>query len=174
VTHAQWPTASELDGANSRAAPRIPQAIKSLLNKVYPPNLPTPAVANDPPPAPPDVSELDVDSIERSEAVDYSPETDTYRASFDGNTESVSMAVVATVAVVTQTGPTELPTLNDVIDPEALDNLVERRDRSASASDVHVSFEYAGCTLTVHSYGIIAVRPPAVEQSGDERGAGSE
>ncbi|WP_232700320.1 HalOD1 output domain-containing protein [Halobacterium wangiae] len=112
------------------------------------------------------MSELDVDSIDRSEAVDYSPETDTYRTSFDGSTESVSMAVVSTVAVVTETGPTSLPTLNDVLDPEALDSLVERRDRDSAAKDFRLSFEYADCTVTVHSYGIIAVRPPAVDATG--------
>ena len=127
---------------------------------------------NDPPPAPPEVSELDVGSIDRSEAVDYSPETDTYRASFGGSTESVSMAVVSTVAVVTETEPTAMPTLNAAIDPEALDRMVQRRNRASTANDFHVSFEYAGCTVTVHSYGIIAVRPPAVDAPGDEQRGG--
>ena len=114
---------------------------------------------SDPPPAPPDVSALDVASVERGEAFDYSTDTNTYRASFDSDTASVSMAVVSTVAVVTETELMALPPLNAAVNPDALETLVERRDRDPSRDDVRIAFVYAGCTVTVHSYGIIAVRP---------------
>lgn len=114
---------------------------------------------SDPPPTPPDVSELDVASIDRGEAFDYSADTNTYRASFDSDATSVSMAVVSTVAVVTETEPTALPPLNATVNPDALETLVERRDRDPSRNDVRIAFVYAGCTVTVHSYGIIAVQP---------------
>lgn len=119
---------------------------------------------SDPPPAPPDVSELDVASIDRGEVFDYSDDTNTYRTSFDSDTASASMAVVSTVAVVTETELMALPSLNSAVNPDALETLVERRDRDPSRSDVRVGFVYAGCTVTVHSYGIIAVRPTEPEE----------
>ena len=98
-------------------------------------------------------------SIERDEAFDYSADTNTYRASFDSDTVSASMAVVSTVAVITETDLMALPSLNSAVNPDALETLVERRGRDPSRNDVRIAFVYAGCTVTVHSYGIIAVRP---------------
>jgi len=121
-------------------------------------------VESDPPPAPPDVSELNVASIDPGEAFDYSDDTNTYRASFDSDTTALSMAIVSTVAAVTETEPTALPPLNAAVNPDALETLVERRDRDPSRNDIQVAFEYADCTVTVHSYGIIAVRPPGQDE----------
>lgn len=70
---------------------------------------------------------------------------------------SPSVAIVETLSDVTGRDPTELPTLNDTIDADALDMLCasERRDTEA----VTVSFVYADYEVTVLGDGTIIVEP---------------
>lgn len=117
-------------------------------------------------PPSPDVTEIEWDSVEKNEEVEYCPETDTYRASFDSDSKSVCEAVVSTVAVISETRPTELPPLYSVIDPDALETVVESTGPGPSSSDTHVSFTFDGYTVTVHSYGIVAVRPAGANEKG--------
>jgi hypothetical protein len=98
-------------------------------------------------------------TIEKREALEYSAETDTYRASFDSSSESVCTAVISTVAAVSETKPMELPPLYSVCDPDALAALVTPTVIGPPNGDVHVSFTFAGYTVTVHDYGVIAVQP---------------
>ena len=62
-------------------------------------------------------------------------------AATDGET---SRAVVAAVAEAAGTAPTALPSLTDVVDPDALDALF-----SGDRTDGEVSFRYAGYRVTV-------------------------
>ena len=117
------------------------------------------------PPSTPDATESQWHSIEKREVLEYISETDTYRASFDSATESVQTAVVLTVAAVSQTRPMELPPLFSVIDPDAVEALVESAVADPSNVDIHVSFVFNDCNVTVHSYGIIAVQPPRQDQN---------
>lgn len=110
-------------------------------------------------PTAPDLTETDLEAVERDDAVEYSPETDTYRASFGVDTDPLWTAVVSTIAVVSETDPTDLPPLYSVIDPATLEDLIEQSGPGPPSSDVSVSFTYGGYAVTVHSYGIIAVRP---------------
>ena len=112
------------------------------------------------PPATPDVTESQWNSIEKREVLEYSAETDTYRASFDSSSESVCMAVISTVGVVSETKPMELPPLYSVCDPDALAALATPTVVGPSNGDIHVSFTFAGHEVTIHDYGIIAVQPP--------------
>lgn len=110
-------------------------------------------------PSAPDLTETDLEAVERSDAVQYSSDTDTYRASFGDDTESVWTAVVSTVAVVAETEPTDLPPLYSVIDPSTLEDLIEPSGPGPPRSDISVSFTYDEYTVTVHNCGIIAVEP---------------
>lgn len=116
-------------------------------------------VENEPPPSP-DTTDAHQDPTELGEAVEYSADTDTYRASFDSDTESVCRVVISTVAVVSETEPTELPPLYSVVNPDALEKLVDSTDGESSSSDFRVSFGFDGHTVTVHSHGVVAVQPP--------------
>ena len=109
-------------------------------------------------PSAPDLTETDPEAVERSDAVQYSSDTDTYRASFD-DTGSVWTAVVSTVAVVAEAKPTDLPPLYSVIDPATLEDLIEPSGPGPPTNDVSVSFTYDEYAVTVHDYGIIAVEP---------------
>lgn len=63
-------------------------------------------------------------------------------------------AVVKAVAAATGRQPTDLPTLYDRLDTDALDDLLDRGDGGA----VEVAFEYAGVDVRVGSDGTVAVR----------------
>lgn len=67
----------------------------------------------------------------------------------------LSDGVVLAVAEAAGVGPTELRTLNGVVDPDALDSLF-RGDAGGT-----VSFEYEGYVVTVRATGEIVVREPA-------------
>lgn len=84
------------------------------------------------------------DSVETSDAVEYDSETDTYRASYD-STESADMAVVSTLAAISETDPRESVPLYSTVDPDALDNLVS----TANGDDLRIAFEHAGYHVVV-------------------------
>ncbi|MDG5821209.1 HalOD1 output domain-containing protein [Natronococcus sp. A-GB7] len=95
---------------------------------------------------------------------DRSPSTTTHEYQLAPG-ESPSRGVWTVVAVLEDCPPPELPSLAETIDPEALDAAFTDR----AATD-HVSFEYAGYTITVTSD---AVRIRALEcDGGDECDAG--
>lgn len=64
---------------------------------------------------------------------------------------TISERVVQQVAATTGRDPLELPVLHDVLDPDALDTLVE------GMSDGRVSFTYAGQEVTIASDGEITL-----------------
>jgi hypothetical protein len=70
------------------------------------------------------------------------------------------VAVVEAVAAATDRDPLELPPLSEVIDPDALEGLL---DPDAGVDDaksnlVQVSFEYAGVVVLIDSTGLIELR----------------
>lgn len=65
--------------------------------------------------------------------------------------------VITTVAEVTDSDPTELPPLNDSIDPEALNTLFTSQP---SASRVEVSFRYAKYRIIIQENGEVSVQSP--------------
>lgn len=109
------------------------------------------------------MTDTEWNSIEGRDVLEYSSETETYRATFDSTIESVHTAIVSTVAAVLETHPLELPPLYSVVDPTGLETLVEPTVASSSGGDIHISFTLNGCNVTVHSYGIIAVQPSQEE-----------
>ena len=111
------------------------------------------------PPAP-DVTGRRWDSVDKQEILEYDAESETYRASFDSSTGSVSTAVISTVAAVAETNPQELPPLYSFVDPDALDAVVESTVTRPSKGDVYVSFNFDGYPVTVHNAGIITVDQP--------------
>lgn len=67
----------------------------------------------------------------------------------------ISERVVERVAARTGRDPLDLPVLHDILDPDALDTLVE------GMVDGQVSFTYAGHEVTVTSDGEIALEEPS-------------
>ncbi|MEF8779219.1 MAG: HalOD1 output domain-containing protein [Haloferacaceae archaeon] len=105
------------------------------------------------------------------EAVECFPESGTVRTQFDREKTPASTAVVATLADVLDTDPVDLAPLRSTVDPDALDALV--RVHSGTNGDIHVAFTHQGHTITVYSYGVVAVTPERERTAEkDERGEG--
>ena len=73
---------------------------------------------------------------------------------FDWSQTSPSSAVVETVAVATDTDPTELAAIQHTIDADALDTLLED---ATNPRKFFISFEYAGTAVTVTGTGSVRV-----------------
>lgn len=97
-----------------------------------------------------------------------------YRTVYDSSVNSVSRAVVEAVSRATGTDPVDMDPLGRAVDPDALDALFVPTVSGPPQGDASLTFGYASCEVTVHSYGVITVRPDA--GSGSGRGAvdGSE
>lgn len=91
------------------------------------------------------------------DSVQYHPNSETYRFEYDQNTTPPGMAVVAALSEVTDTDPTALEPIHASVDTDALHTLVE--DRDGANGDVQVTWTHEEYTVTVHSYGVVAVAP---------------
>lgn len=78
---------------------------------------------------------------------------------YDWSTISPSTAVVEAVARAVDRDSTDLDSLYDTIDPDALDTLVQQVDSRRPLSDITVSFTFADRPVTVHSDGDVVVEP---------------
>lgn len=96
------------------------------------------------------------------ETVTFNSETNTYRIRHDWQEdEPVSTALVMGVAAVTNTPPTEIEPLYDIVDPDALDRLFEPvADSSPRRGDGRVTFPMNGCLVTVYGNGEVEISPP--------------
>lgn len=74
------------------------------------------------------------------------------------SSESVrpSVAVVNRVAAIEGIEPTDLPTLYEAVDPDALDALVESTSK-ADSCDFQIEFPYHGYEVTVTTNGVIHI-----------------
>ena len=90
-------------------------------------------------------------------AVEHAQGSRTVRTQFDQEKTPASMAVVATLAEVMDTDPVELDPLHSTVDADELDALV--RVRNGTNGDTHAAFTHEGHAITVHSYGVITIRP---------------
>lgn len=99
------------------------------------------------------------------ETVEYHQESETYRARYDRDAISASMAVVASLSDVMDTDPAELEPLNRSVDTGALDELVRARD--TTNGDISVTFRVEEHAITVYSYGVVAIHPPGGDRTDD-------
>lgn len=84
-----------------------------------------------------------------------------------------SHEVITQVASSEGVSPTDLePPLHDVVDPEALDRLVESSGRDSSDDVLTVEFTYRGHTVQVDSTGAVDVT--SVDQLTDSTGDSTE
>lgn len=86
----------------------------------------------------------------------YCEESGTYRAEYDRNATTASMAVVTTVSQALGAAPTDMAPLQHSVDTEALDSLTRTRPDSGS---VVTTFAYEGCEVTVSTDGAVVVAP---------------
>lgn len=77
---------------------------------------------------------------------------DVFHVPFDPTSDDVVEVVVRAVAVIQNVEPTELPPLENAVDPDAL-SAIFGSDSEASTTDVQVTFVYEGLEITVNSDG---------------------
>ena len=96
---------------------------------------------------------------------EYHRESETYRAQYDQETTSASMAVVASLSDVMNVDPFELDPLAASVDTDALDELL--RVRGTTNGTVHISFAFEGYAITVSSDGVVEIVPPGHDRTAD-------
>lgn len=89
------------------------------------------------------------------QSFEYDSTLETYWSSFDEETTSPSMAVIATISEVLERSPMEWGPLGEIIDMDALDQL--SHSRSGIAGNVSVTFTIYEHTVTVYDAGEITV-----------------
>lgn len=99
-----------------------------------------------------------VEIVDSMETVVFDTEAELFRATFDGECDSASLAIVAVVAVATNSDPIDLEPLHSVVDSSALDILFSKAANGIRGS---VSFSYEGFELTVFDEGTIEADPIA-------------
>lgn len=98
--------------------------------------------------------------------VEYDPTTDDYYTNYATGDAPPSTVVPNAVAEITGREVDELRPLHRVLDPDALDALLDSR-RVAAADDVEVSFTYAGVGVTASSSGVVVLDPVDREECAD-------
>ena len=101
----------------------------------------------------------------RLESFEYHLDSATYRAEYDQEAVSPSLAVIVTLSEVLDIDPLELDSLYASVDPSALDELVGVR--GAMNGDISVALTVAEHTITVSSHGTVTIAPPGHDRTDD-------
>ncbi|SFF87061.1 hypothetical protein SAMN04488063_0597 [Halopelagius inordinatus] len=102
---------------------------------------------------------VSLDSLDSAGALTYHDETKTYRTEYDQRVDAPQEVVVHSVAALEERSPIELDPLYTVIDPDALDQLFAPMINGRHVGDGKITFGYQGYEITLHSYGVVAIRP---------------
>lgn len=96
-----------------------------------------------------------VEIVDSMPFVEFDIDAERFRAVFDSDHDSASLAVVAVVATAAHRDPIDLPPLHSAIDSSALNDLFSR----STTGEQRVSFRYEGFDVTVFDEGTIEVSP---------------
>ncbi len=88
-------------------------------------------------------------------AIDRVPDAGEVRQTYEWESTRPSMAVVEAVAATTGERPTDLDTLNGVVDADAFDELLRYAGDSGT---LRVGFEYSGTSVVAKGDGTVVVR----------------
>ena len=110
-------------------------------------------------PPPPEVTSADWRDMPERDAFRYVAETETYWSRIRESGDSVCMSVVAAVAAVSSTPPTELPPLYYEIGEDAIEALSELEVDTPAIGDASVSVTFDGYDVTVYADGVLSVTP---------------
>lgn len=89
------------------------------------------------------------------QSLDFCQETGVYRAEFDTETTTPSLAVVTAYVEALEVDPTDMDQLYDSVDPDALDGLLGRGTDTDFV--VEVTFEFENRPVAVTSDGIVRI-----------------
>ncbi|QSG01767.1 HalOD1 output domain-containing protein [Natranaeroarchaeum sulfidigenes] len=91
----------------------------------------------------------------RLQSLEFSRQSQSYRARYDRETCSADMAVVSSLSSVLDVDPIELEPIQYSVDTDALNDVVDHAD-----DDTNVSFEFEGYEISVSTDGIVDLTPP--------------
>ena len=95
--------------------------------------------------------------------IEFDAASGTYRVTLDPRTdEAVAVVVSSAVAAVEGVDQTALPALNDVVDPEAIDRVLDSAGGQTGRAGVEVAFSYSGYRVTVRPAEVV-IRPRGVD-----------
>lgn len=102
-----------------------------------------------------------MDQIAGEIPIRYEEAADTYRISYDWwRDQSLTTAVVLAVGAITNTPPTEMEPIHNVVDADALDDLYAPIDETRLRRDgSSTSFRFHDCGVTVFWNGEIEIQP---------------
>jgi hypothetical protein len=93
--------------------------------------------------------------------IEYDPERRVYRAYYERENDthrrdSPSFAIAESIATIERTDVTTVDPLSDTVDMNALNALIQS---ATNGSDIQITFSVQGYRITVHSDGVIELRP---------------
>lgn len=89
----------------------------------------------------------------------YDEETETHYLDLERDQESsLATTLVLAVATISDTDPAELPVLNDIINPEALDAFFAIESDEPDVDPNRVGFNYSAYQITVYGDGQVVIR----------------
>lgn len=103
--------------------------------------------------------------------IGYDPRSETYHARHDwDDSQPLSTTVIEAVGAATETDPTQMDPLYEVLEPSALDALFRPQSDAAPRMSGQVLFSLDGHDVAVHSCGSIIVDASGKERGGENTG----
>jgi len=99
-----------------------------------------------------------VELVDSMHSIEFDADEGTYRAEYNTDRDQPSLAIVAMIAAVAGSDPTELPPLHSAIDTGALDSLFSATPAGGHRSG-RLSFLYEGFEVSMSSEGTIVADP---------------
>lgn len=96
--------------------------------------------------------------VDSMNTIEFDVDEGIYRASYNDNRDTTSLAVVAVIAAAANRDSRELAPLNSAIDTAALDSLFSTTTTRGERSGC-ISFQYEGFEVTVWGEGTIEADP---------------
>ena len=95
--------------------------------------------------------------------IEFDAASGSYRVTLEARTaDAVAVVVSSAVAAVEGVDHTTLPAVNDVVDPEAIDRVLDSAADVSGHAGVEVAFTYAGFRVTVRHREVV-LRPRGVD-----------
>jgi len=101
------------------------------------------------------------DAQDPHDAVEYRPETGTYRVTFSEESEPPSTVLIEAIETIADQDFHEFDPLYTALEPNALDELFRSTRTRPRPTEGRVQFTYQGYEVTVRSAGVVEIRPTA-------------
>lgn len=94
-----------------------------------------------------------------TERLEHDPESETYRVTFDSETVTPSTAVATVMTEICEEERIQLEPLYEVVDGDALNQLVKGRGDGHPDRNLTVEFDYLDYRVSLQADGLLEIRP---------------